>query len=191
MRPVKFKDEDFKNMYTKVFAAPQSAMTPVEFNIKIAHMATVHHLKKGELYAELGSKLEYLSVLISGQLQVCDVSPSGAEVAVNEVLPFEFIDSPQWLIRHKVPDQKFVVVLRATEDSKYIGLPLEKLEHLLTNHPEFKSYFDGVVGSDVAEKLLHVDPSILNDEHPIISQQRKMQTKSRKIHAIASASRDE
>ena len=169
MRPVQFRNEDFKDVYEKAFAAPHSAMSQNEF----AHLSSigyVRELKRGSCYAEQGNKTHSLSILLSGTMDVFttnDNTLSGKDVLINRIRPFEFIDSPQWITRRRNPNQTFLVTLRAAEDCRYVMWPMEALENLLTKYPQFQTYLDGVVGCDVAAKLLDVDASIGDDSYSL------------------------
>ncbi len=137
-------------------------MTSKEFQL-LSSISLVRELRRGSSYADHGNKPHNLSILVSGEMEVCnyhrDVTTGGAdrEVVVNTIRPFEFVDSPQWISRNRVPDQVFLVTLRATEDCRYIMWPMEALETLFESHPQFKTYLECVVGCDVAEKLMHLD----------------------------------
>ena len=160
-RPVQFLSPDYENIHKKLFDGAQSAMTSKEFQL-LSSLSLVRELRKGSSYADHGNKPHNLSILVSGSVDVINYhhnkdKGTDQEIVVNVVQPLEFIDSPQWISRHRVPNQRFLVTLRAAEDCRYIMWPMEALEKLFETHPQFKTYLECVVGCDVAEKLMHLD----------------------------------
>lgn len=170
LRPIKFKNQMFEDLYDNVFAPPLTAMCRAEF-LELSNRALVRELQPGTAYATAGDCAHNLSILISGSLDVWNrVKGSSKEIVVNTVKSFEFIDSPQWLVRkqkdHK--QNKFIVSLRAgNEECCYIMWPTEALEDLFKTNPQIRSHMESAIGRDVAYKLLSVDSIVQGRQYDI------------------------
>ena len=163
MRPIEFENEDIENVYNRVFAPPLTAMSKLDFQLLVEN-GFLRKIEKGQSYSEDGSMVDNLSILISGKIECVrfEVDKYGKkkDKVVNTIESFEFIESPQWLTRRKDFDQSFVGRMRASEDCHYLTWKLDELDALIINYPQYKSYIDAVVGSDVAHKILKMDANL-------------------------------
>lgn len=163
MRPIEFEDEDIENVYNKIFAPPLTAMSKLDFQLLVEN-GYLRRMEKGLSYSEDGNLVDQLSILISGKIDCVryEVDKYGKkkEKVVNSIESFEFIESPQWLTRRQDFDQTFVGRMRAGEDCHYLTWKLDELDVLISHYPQYKSFIDAVVGSDVARKILKMDANI-------------------------------
>jgi CRP-like cAMP-binding protein len=176
MRDVKFKSQEFEDVYTSTFAAPMSAMSRTDF-LLLTSIGYVRDLNANSSYSDRGNKIHSLSILVSGKMGVYTLLPGPhsttsfstsdkyqEEALVNEIYPFQFVDSPQWMNRYDskvfakdIEAGVFHVTIRAIEDCRFIMWPIEAIDDLIKHHPRFLIYLESVMGRDVAMKLLCTD----------------------------------
>lgn len=171
LRPIKFKSQEFEDLYQQVFASPRSAMGRLDF-MELSNLGYLRELDKGASFAEWGSKVHSLSILMSGRIEVINFEPrscsSRNEVSINTIEPFEYIESPQWIIQNREKcDQRFVVAIRASTNCRYITWPIENLQRLFDKDPRFLVFIENTVGYDVAHKLLKTDLARQQHVRPI------------------------
>jgi CRP-like cAMP-binding protein len=119
--------------------------------------AFIRELSQGSAYADEGNRAHYLSILVSGKLEVSHFSKSqNRDVALNYVFPGEFIDSPQWVSRNSDTGNKFGVSIVASEESVFLMWPRENLYKIFSENPSLSACIDSVVGGDIAKKLFRV-----------------------------------
>eukprot|EP00755_Sulcionema_specki_P014176 Sspe_Gene.55982::Locus_30798_Transcript_1_1_Confidence_1.000_Length_1451::g.55982::m.55982/K21108/BVES; blood vessel epicardial substance len=148
-RPVKFGSDELEQIYEEVFST--IGMSRMDFKL-LSDVGFVRTLKAGSTYVDQGGHTHYLSVLISGTMVV---TKDGTRV--NDILPNEFLDSPQWAGRASL----FTVALHAKEDCRYLMWPVENLERLTSREPRFKAYLEGACGVDIAHKLFASDETLV------------------------------
>ncbi|ETO36348.1 hypothetical protein RFI_00712 [Reticulomyxa filosa] len=71
--------------------------------------------------------------------------------------PFEFLDSPEWLMRQTQSGVKFSISMKAVTPCTYLMWPREVLLETLKKNPHLETPLLGVLGIDVARKLFRTN----------------------------------
>ena len=123
-RPIKFDLPEQEIVYQRMFF-PLIERSEFLFLMKLG---SIDKFIEGECFAERGSYIKYLSILISGEVGVYNSVAGVGETKVDSVLPFAYIDSPQWIARNDdEEEQTFIVRLRCETPCSVFTMPVLKL----------------------------------------------------------------
>ena len=155
-RPIVF-DSFREKIYVNMF---DGIMSRVDFK-SLTKNSLLRDLSKDRFYCQSGDRCSNLSILVYGKMKVNSSfnHNSSNDLYDNEKTIYikedEFIDSPQWMLRHnKKKGKRFTYSIQACTDCKYLTWSREFLIELLEKNINLEQPLLGALGLDVSHKVL-------------------------------------